>query len=395
MSTIQQRTAPTEPTIEDLFETAPCGHVSTTLDGTITRVNRTFESWTGLTRQQLVGNTRFQELLSPGGRTYHETHYAPLLAMQGAIGETAVEIVRADGSRLPAMINSVVHHDATGAPVAIATVVFDATDRRRYEREMLRVSQREHTVAHRLQQSLLTGTLPDGPDLEIATAYRPGAEHLEVGGDWYDAFWLTEPRTLALVVGDVVGKGVDAAAAMSQLRSAVRALALTGGGPSQVLEALDSYVQRYGVGRLATVVYAEVDLTRCELRYACAGHPPPVLIEPDGPVSLLWEGRSPPLAVDLNTFAPRAEAAQIIEPGSGLVLYTDGLASRRSHPGENGLERLRGMIAGHRDSPVASMAPTILRELRDDEHPDDACILAARLGTSQSGTGRQVMTARR
>jgi phosphoserine phosphatase RsbU/P len=379
MTSSQKSSVRAPPTVGDLFENAPCGHVSTRLDGMITTVNRTFESWTGLTRERLVGTTRFQDLLSPGGRIYYETHYAPLLLMQGAIREIAVELVRADGSRLPAMISSVVHHDVSDGPVAIATVVFNATDRRRYELEVLHASQRDHEVAIRLQRSLLTGEPPHASGLEIATAYRSGAKHLEVGGDWHDAFWLAEPRTLALVVGDVVGKGIDAAATMSQLRSAVRALALTEATPSQVLQALDSYVYRYGVGRLATVVYATLDLSLRELRYACAGHPPPVLLAPSGLVSFLWEGRSPPLAADANMLGKRPEARHILEAGSGLVLYTDGLASRRSHPREDGLERLRSIIATHRDSPMASMAPTVLRQLRDDEYPDDACILAVRL----------------
>jgi serine/threonine-protein kinase RsbW len=165
----------------------------------------------------------------------------------------------------------------------------------------------------------------------------------------------------------------------------VRALALTGLGPSRILEALDAYVQRYGAGRLATVVYAQLDLSLRELRYACAGHPPPVLLQPNGPVSFLWDGRSEPLAVEANIFAARAEARQVLEPGSAIVFYTDGLADRRSHPDEDGLERLRSTIADHRAEPVGSMATTLLRELRDDAHPDDACILVAAL---TAGRGR-------
>ncbi len=107
-----------EDTAEDLFENAPCGYLSTLPDGTIVRVNRTFEAWTGLRREELVGARRFQDLLSPGGRIYHETHYAPLLRMQGSVREIAVEIVRADGTRLPALINSVLHSDERGPPAA-------------------------------------------------------------------------------------------------------------------------------------------------------------------------------------------------------------------------------------------------------------------------------------
>lgn len=145
---------------EELFEDAPCGYLSTTVDGRILRVNRTFEKWTGHRREDLVGARCFQELLSPGGRIYHETHYAPLLAMQGAVSEIAVEIVRADGSRLPALINSVLRPAADGGQGVVRTTIFDATDRRRYEEELLRARRSEHDIAHRLQAALHAGEIP-------------------------------------------------------------------------------------------------------------------------------------------------------------------------------------------------------------------------------------------
>jgi PAS domain S-box-containing protein len=123
---------------EDLYENAPCGYVSTRPDGTIVRVNATFLGWTGYKRADLVGSTRFQELLAPGGRIYWETHYSPLLRMQGRVGEIAAEIVRADGSRLPVLLGSVLRTDDAGRPSLVRTMVFDATQRKEYERELLR-----------------------------------------------------------------------------------------------------------------------------------------------------------------------------------------------------------------------------------------------------------------
>src|SRR5688572_3993611 len=116
-------TVPTD-SAEDLYEDAPCAYLSTTPDGIVTRVNRTFEEWTGRDRESVVG-TAFSSLLTAAGRIYHETHYAPLLRMQGAVREIAVEIVRADGSRLPALLNSTVAVDQAGEPTSIRTVVFD------------------------------------------------------------------------------------------------------------------------------------------------------------------------------------------------------------------------------------------------------------------------------
>ena len=127
---------------EDLYENAPCGYLSALPDGTIVKLNRTFLTWTGYRRDELVGRRRFQDLLTAGGRIYHETHYAPLLRMQGWVREIAVEIVRADGSRLPALINTVLTSGVAGQPLLARTTVFDATDRREYERELLRQRQR-------------------------------------------------------------------------------------------------------------------------------------------------------------------------------------------------------------------------------------------------------------
>src|SRR5690349_116961 len=102
-------------TFDDLYENAPCGYLSTTPDGTINRVNRTFLRWTGYERADLVGVRRFQDLLTPGGRIYHETHVAPLLRMQGGVREIAFDVVRADRGRLPVLLNADARRDADGA----------------------------------------------------------------------------------------------------------------------------------------------------------------------------------------------------------------------------------------------------------------------------------------
>ena len=116
---------------EDLFENAPCGYLSAAPDGTLLRVNATFLEWTGYRREDLVGVKRFQDLLSVGGRIYHETHYAPMLRLQGSVREIAVDIVGANGDRLPVLVNSVLVRDAEGTPELVRTTVFDATERKR------------------------------------------------------------------------------------------------------------------------------------------------------------------------------------------------------------------------------------------------------------------------
>ena len=217
-----------EESVEDLFENAPCGYLSCGIDGTIVKVNHTFESWTGYERGQLVGR-RLRDLLTAAGRIYYETHYRPLLALQGAVREIALDIVRADG-RLPALINSSQHTDQGGRPRFVRTTIIDATDRRSYEQELLHSQRREHDIALQLQRSLLSGELAASSSLTVDVVYQPAEAGLEVGGDWYDAFWLARDETVGLVVGDVVGKGIEAAATMGQLRSALRGPGVDGVG---------------------------------------------------------------------------------------------------------------------------------------------------------------------
>ena len=364
---------------DDLFETAPCGYLTTALDGSILRVNRTFEELAGRKRDELLG-TRFQDLLTPDGRIYHETHYAPLLRMQGSVREIAIEIVRSDGSNVPAFVNAVVRHDNAGQPRVIRTTVFDATDRRRYEQELLKARRREHEVALELQRGLLAGALREGDGIEVGVAYRPAERGLEVGGDWYDAFWLEEGETLAIVVGDVVGRGLGAAATMGQLRSALRALASTGFEPGPLLEALSEFARRHSVGQMATVAYAELDVRLGCMRYACAGHPPPAIVEPGGAAWFASDGRSPPLDA-CSFWSDRPEGACQLSPEAIVVLYTDGLIERRNRPVQAGLDELLAKLDRLRDEASDTVASSLANEATGTtSQPDDVCVLALRLG---------------
>jgi sigma-B regulation protein RsbU (phosphoserine phosphatase) len=366
-------------TLEDLFENAPCGYVSTTPDGRIVRVNATLEYWLGMDRETLF-QRRFRDLLTVGGRIYHETHFAPLLAMQGRVQEIALDLRRADGSLLPALINSVVSADADGQPALIRTTIFDATDRRRYERELLRSRQREHAIAQELQRSMLGGDIPADERAEIAVVYHPAVAGLEVGGDWYDAFWTVDGVELMVVVGDVVGRGIEAAAMMGQLRSVVRALAGMGLSPAAVLDGLEQFVERHGVGDMATVACAQVNLETRQLAFACAGHPPPAVIEPGRPPRLAWEGRSTPLAAQDGPRPPRVEAEFVLAAGAIVLLFTDGLFERRDRSLADGLDALLGQAAARSAASMADLAEGVVAEMADDRvRDDDLCLLALRL----------------
>ena len=135
-----------EESVEDLYDHAPCGYLSTLPDGTIVRVNQTLLDWGAYTREALTG-TRFQALLSIGSRIYYETHHAPLLQMQGFANEIALEFVRADRRILPVVVNSLQKRDASGAPLFNRITLFDSTERRRYERELMRARRRAEQMA--------------------------------------------------------------------------------------------------------------------------------------------------------------------------------------------------------------------------------------------------------
>ncbi|GAA4983294.1 hypothetical protein GCM10025734_05200 [Kitasatospora paranensis] len=140
-----------EDSSEDLYEHAPCGYLSTLMDGTIAKINGTLLGWLGLERSAVVGRKRFTDLLTVGGRLYHETHFAPLLQMQGEISGIALEIVRGDRTRMPVLVSSAVKRGSHGEPLLIRTTVFDARDRRSYEEELLRARKAAEEAARQAQ----------------------------------------------------------------------------------------------------------------------------------------------------------------------------------------------------------------------------------------------------
>jgi serine phosphatase RsbU (regulator of sigma subunit) len=290
------------------------------------------------------------------------------------VREIALAVVRADGTRLPALVNAVVREQAAGPPL-IRTTIFDASDRRRYEQELVLARTRERDIALELQQAMLSGELPADERVRTEVVYRPAVQGLQVGGDWYDAFRLDGSDRVALVVGDVVGRGIGAAATMGQLRSAVRALASTGLGPAALLQALDRFANVHRVGRMATLVHAQVDVGSRRVRYACAGHPPPAVVGPGDAARLLWDGRSLPL--DAHGVAARAEGELELEPGGGLVLYSDGLVERRSRTLRDSFEALVAALARAVAPAGAGLAPAVADALLGDEaRDDDVCVLA-------------------
>ncbi|WP_426504955.1 SpoIIE family protein phosphatase [Dactylosporangium sp. McL0621] len=320
-----------------------------------------------------------------GGWTIPNDVLASVHAAGRAGTLAAVPLIAADGDRamvLPLRARNAIlgtlllaGGDVAGTGHVGPEFLADLADRAGLSLDNARLAERDREVAHTLQRSMLSGDWPVDPRYHVVTAYRPAVHTLEVGGDWYDVF-ATSAESVGIVVGDVVGRGLRAASAMGQLRSAVRALATAHDGPAEVLRHMDDFVSHFAAGQMTTLAYAELALDSGELRYACAGHPPPLLVEPGGVPSFLWEARSGPLGATAAGRA-RSEAVLTVPRGSRLVLYTDGLVERRGERFHHGLDRLAAAAAEHWQTPLGSLAT----ELSDAMLPgggghDDMCLLA-------------------
>ncbi|MER6536572.1 SpoIIE family protein phosphatase [Streptomyces sp900105755] len=233
--------------------------------------------------------------------------------------------------------------------------------------------EREHTMALELQRALLTepGQLRQHGGVETTGRYRPADDGSLIGGDWYDVLALPDGRTM-LVIGDVMGHGVDAAVAMSHYRSTMRALALAGLSPGRILQHADRMVADSGFERVATCFLALGDADVATLTYASAGHLPPVWISPQGETQLVPVPVGPPLGSGLGRYEQRVTP----ERGGVLLLYTDGLVERRGEDIDRGLARLTGLSLSPTD-PLDKIVDTVLAHLAAGSE-DDIALLAAR-----------------
>lgn len=228
----------------------------------------------------------------------------------------------------------------------------------------------EHDVATTLQRSLLQPELPSVPGWIVSAGYSPGSEHLEVGGDLFDVT-VAPDGTLVVVVGDVVGHGLGAAAAMGALRSAARALTLVSAGPGEVIDGLNRFAATTPGVKGATVacVWLGPDGRG---RYACAGHPFPVVCRADGSTELLEKGRSPVLGIRESAVAG---SELQLGPGDGLVLYTDGLVERRGASIDTGIDNLRSHLTLVQKSHGAVAADEVIAEMLRDSPADDDTVV--------------------
>lgn len=370
----------------DLYERAPCGFLSTLEDGTIVKANETFATWIGYSKDELLDGRRFIDLLTAGGKIYYETHFSPTLLMHRQIREVAFELLRPDGTRLPALVTSVTNTDSDGRTV-IRTVVFDAAERTRYENELLLAKERaeaseaaNRALVETLQQTLIPPAVPRVPGLEIAAVYEPAGDGHEVGGDFYDLF-KTASDTWFVVVGDVCGKGVEAAVVTSAARFAVRSAAMEHTDLSQILTMVNTVLLAYESQRFCTLGIAKLERRgdRWTATFASAGHPPAILASAMGspPEEVAAVG---PLAGVLE--APSFETVTVeLSPGDSFVLYTDGVIEARRGRAFFGEERLIESVGRRRDS-AKGLADGLLGDVvafQDGTKHDDVVIVALRI----------------
>jgi len=238
--------------------------------------------------------------------------------------------------------------------------------------ENRRLYAQERGIAQTLQHALLPDTLPQLPGLQISARYEPGVEGVEIGGDWYDVLALND-RRLLLVVGDVSGKGLQAAATMAALRFAIHAYAVEGQAPQTFLPKLSGLVNVSVDRQIATVLCAVIDIPSHEVSVTSAGHLPPILISDRGgeileiPVGL-------PVGVDRN--ASYTSTTVSAAAGATLIVFTDGLVERRGENIDVGLERLRAQVSSNHAS-LDQLLTQLLSEL--GEHaPDDTAVAGIR-----------------
>jgi phosphoserine phosphatase RsbU/P len=231
-----------------------------------------------------------------------------------------------------------------------------------------RLSRADRIAATALQRSLLPAALPTLPGLEFAARYVPGEG--DVGGDWYDVFTLPTGH-LCIIIGDVAGWGLSAAATMGRLRTVFRAHALDIPDPAELLRKVDQHIHHFEPAVMATGICAMLDPESHIVELSIAGHPPPVIARPDQPAQFLDMPHDLPLGVDIG--CPRHSIRANLAQGTSICFYTDGLVERRDAPLDTGLEQLRqAMIAARAETVCATIMSRLIGR---NPAPDDIAVL--------------------
>jgi PAS domain S-box-containing protein len=344
------------------FEQAPVGMALLDLDGRYVQVNDAYCRTVQRSRTELVGN-RPAAITHPDDVA--DSLYAVRRLLEGEVTEYSFEkrYLATDGDTIWAELSATVLRGDDGEPQFLIGMIQGIGDRR---------------LAQTLQRSMMTTQLPEVDGMDLAVRYLPGSRQTEVGGDWYDVIPLPG-GCFGVVIGDVVGRGIEAAVTMSQLRTALRAYAIEGLAPAAVVSKLHRLAHHLSEGLSTTLVYLDFDPATRRLRYVSAGHVPALHVGVDGRAVYLEDARSAPLGA-LPPDRPIPQATLVLEPGETIVLYTDGLVERRDDGIISRLEQLRHAAVACAPLDLEACLEHVTARLVGEElRHDDIALLALRL----------------
>ncbi|MCW3038141.1 MAG: peptidylprolyl isomerase [Solirubrobacterales bacterium] len=265
----------------------------------------------------------------------------------------------------------VVQDEGSSGVLVVATEVTGEVRLRESLTERLR---HEHDAAERLQRALLPDEPPDIDGLDIALAYLPAESDVGVGGDWYDVIDAGDGRVL-LVIGDVCGRGLDAATYMSQMRAALRAYAYADPSPGSVLTRCAEYAERAGLGDIITIGAGLLDQTTGQLSWASAGHPPPLMLALDGQARYTDQDGGPPVGLGPLEYA---EVSDWVPDNGAVVLYTDGAIEDRRRPIDDGLHALKAAAPNPNQGATAVRDALVAHLAHTGAASDDVALLVVR-----------------
>jgi PAS domain S-box-containing protein len=342
-----------------------------TLSGEITFWNAAAQRLYGYDAEQVIG--RHIDILAPPDRKGEIATLLERIGRGERIEHYETLRVTSDGSLLDVDVTLWPTRSRDGAITGACSIVRDVAERKRAEQELTELYQQQRHIALTLQRSLM-GTPEQVPGTRAASRYLPSTQGEGVGGDWFDLIALGDGR-VGLIMGDVMGRGLDAAVVMGQLRSAARALALAGLPPRELMQALDAFTCGLPE-QFVTCVYLEVDPARGEITVCSAGHLPILLISPDATVGALPVPVSVPLGVG---GVPHEQVRLPVHPGATLALYTDGLVETPHSDIESQLKLLTGTLqeAFTGTGGLEAAAEHVLRALLPDTRTsaDDVTLL--------------------
>ncbi len=371
---------------ELLYDTAPCGYLSTTPDGKILKANQTLLDLLGYQRDELVDRLKFTDLLSAGGRIYHETHYAPMLRMQGAAREIALDLVHRDGTRIPVLVNAVVDSAADGRVRMVRAAVFDATHRRAYEIELRAAKERAEAAEHEavllaqtLRQSLVPPSAPVVPKLDVAAVFHAADPGTQIGGDFFDVFQIGTDEWGA-VLGDACGKGTEAAVVATLTRYTIHALCVENDDPADTLRMTNRVLRQNANDRFCSAVCLRFRLVGDTWRgtLSAAGHPLPLVRRADGSVATV--GRTGTL-LNIVDEPPQHATAFELHPGDLMLLCTDGVFEARRGDEFYGEARVEELLRHHEGTADEVTQALLAEVLAFHSRPtaDDIAILVLRV----------------